>query len=99
MTKVMSVSMLAALLLAMPQGVALAQGDPATRACMQGEQEIGGICQPLTRSPGRSRSNAPDTGNSDSTGSVGGGSQGGRDSGGQDGSGSGNGGSGGGRGG
>ncbi|WP_162820522.1 hypothetical protein [Microvirga calopogonii] len=40
MMKALNVSMLAASLLAMTQDVAMAQADPATRHCMQGEQEI-----------------------------------------------------------
>ncbi|MBQ0821628.1 hypothetical protein HPT29_009105 [Microvirga terrae] len=86
--KAMAVPVLTALMLAGSQGVALAQTNPATRSCMQGEQEIGGVCQPLTRSPNRSSSGSPDSGNPGSTGSTGGsGSQGGQNSGGSGGQG------------
>ena len=92
--KAITAPMLTALLLATPLSAAMAQEDPATRACMQVEQEIGGTCQPLTRSPGRSSSGSTDSGNPGSTGSTGGGSsQGGQNSGGS--GGQGNGGSGG----
>ena len=75
-------------ILAASQGVAMAQSDPATRSCMQGEQEIGGVCQPLTRSPGRSSSDRPDSGGPGSTGSTdGGSSQDGQNSGGSGGQG------------
>jgi hypothetical protein len=88
--KAMTVPILAAWILAASQGFAMAQTDPATRACMQGEQEIGGTCQPLTRSPGRSSSGSTDSGNPGSTGSTGGGSsQGGQNSGGSGGQGNG----------
>jgi len=87
--KAMALPVLTALILAGSQGAALAQSDPATRNCMQGEQEIGGVCQPLTRSPGRSSSGSPDSGNPGSTGSTGGGSQGGQSSGGSGGQGGG----------
>ena len=88
--KAMTVPMMAAWILAASQGFAMAQTDPATRACMQGEQEIGGTCQPLTRSPGRSSSGSTDSADPGSTGSAGGGSsQGGQNSGGSGGQGSG----------
>ena len=32
-------------------GAAFAQSTPATRQCQNGEQLIGGACQPLTRAP------------------------------------------------
>ncbi len=41
---------LAGLFLASLSGAAFAQTTPATRACMAGEEMIGGVCQPLTRS-------------------------------------------------
>jgi hypothetical protein len=89
MMKAITAPLLTVLFLA-SQGAAMAQGDPATRACMQGEQEIGGTCQPLTRSPGRSSSGGMDSGNPGSTGSTGGGgSEGGQNSGGSGGQGNG----------
>jgi hypothetical protein len=90
MMKAITAPLLTVLFLAASQGAAMAQGDPATRACMQGEQEIGGTCQPLTRSPGRSSSGGMDSGNPGSTGSTGGGgSEGGQNSGGSGGQGNG----------
>ena len=89
MMKAVTVPVLAGLLLAAANGSAEAQSDPATRACMAGEQEMGGVCQPLTRSQGRSSSDSKDSGASGSTGSTGGGSQGGQNSGGSGGQGGG----------
>jgi hypothetical protein len=90
MMKAITAPLLTVLFLEASQGAAMAQRDPATRACMQGEQEIGGTCQPLTRSPGRSSSGGMDSGNPGSTGSTGGGSsQGGQNSGGSGGQGNG----------
>ena len=73
MMKAITAPLLTVLFLAASQGAAVAQGDPATRACMQGEQEIGGTCQPLTRSAGRSSSGNTDSADPGSTGSAGGG--------------------------
>jgi hypothetical protein len=82
--------LLAGLLLAGMSGAAGAQTTPATRACMPGEQLVGGVCRPLTGTPDRPSTNlqqpnttgsttGPATGNQNTGGSggQGGGSSGG----------------------
>ncbi|MBM1173267.1 hypothetical protein [Microvirga arabica] len=49
--------MLAGLLLAGMSAAAGAQTTPATRACLPGEQLVGGVCRPLTGTPDRPSTN------------------------------------------
>ena len=83
-------SLLAGLLLVGMAGAAGAQTTPATRACISGEQMVGGVCRPLTGTPDRPSTNlqqpnttgsttGPATGNQNTGGSGG---QGGSSSGG-----------------
>jgi hypothetical protein len=61
---------LAGVFLAGLSGAAMAQTTPATRACMVGEQMIGGVCQPLTRSGNQPNTNIDDR-NSNASGGTG----------------------------
>ncbi|MCB5174794.1 hypothetical protein [Microvirga lenta] len=65
--------LLAGMLLMTLGGAAVAQ-TPATRPCLEGEERIGGVCQPLTRVPTRPGETVRDTGSPaapDRTGSTG----------------------------
>ena len=67
--KIISKPVLAGLLLASLGGAAIAQTTPATRACMAGEQMIGGVCQPLTRSGNQPNNNIDNRNNNAGVGS------------------------------
>jgi len=60
---------LAGLFLAGLSGAAFAQTTPATRACMAGEEMIGGVCQPLTRSGNQPNNNIDTRNNNTGVGS------------------------------